>query len=111
MTNVEKASIILHQLGGNKFTALTGSKNFVALENGLRMKLTRNISGANMLEITIEPTDTYRLRFYKYIRARLDKKTLYITADKITEIKSYSDIYADQLQGIFTEVTGMDTHL
>ena len=64
-----------------------------------------------MLEIIIEPTDTYTLRFYRYTRGRLNRKTLSVTADKITEIKSYSDIYADQLQDIFTGVTGLDTHL
>jgi len=111
MTNVEKADIIIKQLGGSKFTAMTGSKNFIALENGVRMSLARNISGANMLEITIEPMDTYALRFYKYIRGQLNKKTLTFTADKVKEIKTYSGIYADRLQGIFTEVTGMDTHL
>ena len=39
MTDVEKANIILHQLGGNKFIAMTGSKDFIALENGLRIEI------------------------------------------------------------------------
>ena len=111
MTNVEKANIILSQLGGSKFTVMTGSKNFIALENGLRMKLARNISGANMLEITIDGSDTYSLRFYKHTPGRLNKKTLAYTAERIKEVKSCDDIYAEQLQSIFTSVTGLDTHL
>ena len=44
------AKEILNQLGGNKFIAMTGSKQFVAGENYLAMKLTRNGSGANYLK-------------------------------------------------------------
>ena len=36
------AQTIFEQLGGNKFVAMTGSKNFVASENFLRMNLTKN---------------------------------------------------------------------
>ena len=111
MTNVEKANIILGQLGGSKFISMTGSKNFIALKNGLRMKLIRNKSGANMLEIIIDPSDTYSLRFYRYTPGRLNKKTLAYTPDKITEIEKHSDVYDDQLQAFFTDVTGLDTHL
>lgn len=111
MTNTEKATIILNQLGGNKFTVMTGSKNYLAIENGLRMKLAKNDSGANMLEITVDWTDTYNMRFYKYTPGRLNKKTFAYTDDKITEIKEYSGAYWEQLQELFTGVTGFDTHL
>ena len=111
MTNLERATTIINQLGGNKFLAMTGSKDILALENGVRMKLQKNMSGANMLEIILDPLDTYNMRFYKYTPGRLNKKTWVYTDDKITEIEDLSGVYFDQLQGIFTNITGMDTHL
>lgn len=111
MAGIEIANTIIAQLGGSKFTAMTGSKNFAAIKNGVTMNLARNISGANRLEITLNAGDTYDMRFYRYTRGRMNLKTFTTSPDKIKEIKSYSDIYADQLQGIFTDVTGMDTHL
>jgi len=111
MTNVERATTIVNQLGGNKFLVMTGSKNILALENGVRMDLVTNISGANKLEITLDPLDTYSMRFYKYAPGRLNKKTFTYTDDKIVEIKEMSGVYFDQLQSIFTEVTRLHTKL
>lgn len=47
------AEQILLQLGGRKFVAMTGSKNFRADGNTLRMQLVKNQSGANFLHITL----------------------------------------------------------
>ena len=90
---------------------MTGSKNFLALESGVRMDLTTNMSGANKLEITLDGADLYNMRFYKYTPGRLNKKTFAYTDDKLTEIKKYNEIFAGQLQELFTVTTGFDTHL
>lgn len=111
MTNTEKATIIINQLGGNKFLAMTGSKNFLALENGVRMDLAKNESGANKLEITLDGLDLYNMRFFKFTPGRLNKKTFAYTDDKTTEIQEYNGVFNNQLQELFTGVTGMDTHL
>lgn len=42
MTNTMIAETILQQLGGNKFVVMTGAKNFVALENGIKFNIGRN---------------------------------------------------------------------
>ena len=47
--NTKVASEILNQLGGHKFTVITGSSKYVAGEKYLRMNLARNKSGANWL--------------------------------------------------------------
>jgi hypothetical protein len=111
MTDKEIATTILGQLGGNKFVTMTGSRDFLAIKNGLRMSLVRNISGANRLEITLNFLDTYDLRFYKYSPGRLNKKTFAYTDDKVTEIAALNEIYCDQLQDIFTSITELYTHL
>ena len=105
------AETILQQLGGNRFVAMTGAKNFVADGNTLRMSLPRNASKANRLYITLDASDTYTMRFFHYSPARLNRKTYTWSDDKVKEIKTLHDVYCDQLQEVFIAVTGMYTHL
>lgn len=105
------ADIILEQLGGNKFIVMTGSKNLVSDKNTLRMTLAKNMSKANRLEIILQPDDLYTMRFYRYIAPRMNSKTLTFSKEKITEVAKYEGVFFDKLQEIFTQVTGMNTHL
>lgn len=89
---------ILNQLGGNRFIAMTGSKNFVDLGNGLSMSLTRNKINAKWLNITLDENDTYTMEF--------------LTADKSLNIKTkakFENIYCDMLENIFSQTTGLFT--
>ncbi|EJX3082898.1 hypothetical protein OD099_004699 [Salmonella enterica] len=98
----EIAVEILNQLGGNKFIAMTGAKNFVWLEKGgLIFKLPSNFSrnGINLVRIKLEPSDTYNIEFLKSRGASLKS------------IASFEMIYCDQFQEIFIETTGLYTHL
>ena len=97
----EIALEILRQLGGNKFLAMTGARNLAYDEYSLQMQLPRNRSGAKYLKIELLASDTYRMTFRKQNKKNF---TFPIVAE-------YSDVYNDQLQDIFTEVTGFDTHL
>lgn len=103
--------IILNQLGGNKFVVMTGSKNFVADGNTLRMTLAKNGSKANRLYITLEADDTYTMHFFKYTAPRFNSKTYSFTDEKVTEVKTIKGVYCDQLQELFTEVTKLYTRL
>ena len=105
------ADIILEQLGGNRFVMMTGSKRFVSDKNTLRMTLARNISKANRLWITLDADDTYTMHCFKFTPGRLNKKTYEFSKDKKTTIYKESGIYCDQLQEIFTRVTGLYTRL
>lgn len=105
------ANTILEQLGGNKFIAMTGAKNFLSDGNTLRMTLPKNHSKANRLYITLDATDTYTMYFLKFTAGRLNKKNFTWIPDKQEDIKKISDVYGDMLQDIFTSVTGMCTHL
>jgi hypothetical protein len=105
------ANEILKQLGGNKFITMTGSKNFLAIENGISMKLTRNGSKANMLEIKLNGKDLYDVRFYRYSGGRMNMKTLAVSPVKFEDVEVINDVYFDQLQEIFTRVTGLYTRL
>ena len=58
------AATILQQIGGRRFVAMTGSRDFMDLGDGVRMNLSRNKTSANRLAITLDKeTDTYRMRF------------------------------------------------
>ena len=96
------ANAILEQLGGNKFIAMTGAKNFVSDGNTLRMTLPKNRSKANRLYVTLDAMDTYTMYFFKYTAGRLNRKTFAWTPDKQEDIKKISGVYADMLQDIFT---------
>ena len=103
------AEIILQQLGGRRFVAMTGSKNFFTNGNDLCMSLSKNSSKANRLQITLDPDDTYTMRFFRYTAPRLNKKTFEYSDEKITEINRFENVYCDQLQDLFTLETGLLT--
>ena len=114
MTNKEIATTILRQLGGHRFIAMTGAKDFLAIDNGLMFKVGRNASKANRVEITLNGLDLYDIRFFRLtggnFKVNHNKKTCEWVPVKETEVKQYNDMYCDQLQEIFTEVTGLYTH-
>ena len=85
------AKTILQQIGGRRFAAMTGSKDFIDMGNGLRMSLARNKTSANRLDI-------YRRTF--------SKKTFEC---KTKDIATHEGIYCDMLEEMFTMVTGLYT--
>lgn len=105
------ANEIYRQIGGNRFATMTGSKNFVADGNTLRMTLAKNGSKANRLYITLDGDDTYTMRFFRYTPSRLSTKTYTFTEEKVQEVKTITGVYFDELERNFTEVTKMYTRL
>ena len=97
---MEIAKEILRQLGGNRFTMMTGSKNYAADQNSLRMNLTRNKLKAKYLKITLTSMDDYTLEFFSMGK----------NFNKIVK-STINGVYCDQLQTIFTEQTGLYTKL
>lgn len=112
-TNSEIATIIYQQLGGGRFSAMTGIKppQMLAVEKGLRLKLPRNKSKANILVITLTPTDEYKIEFIKATAPKLDPKTGEMREGSQKVLETVDGVYAESLQGIFTDRTGYDTHL
>ena len=97
------AKTILEQLGGNRFIAMTGSKNFIALENGLLFQVG---SGAkcgdktvNRVRIILTPMDTYVV------------EVIYVRGVDFKVVEVVADVYCDNLQRVFTRLTGFHTRL
>lgn len=100
-TNIQIANTILDQLGGNKFIAMTGANNLVAINKGLQFKLPANFAKnkINCVQVILDPSDTYTMKFIQL--KKYDVKVL---------IK-IEGVFFDQLQEFFKEKTGLDTRL
>ena len=109
------AKQILSYLGGNKFVACTGCKDFMtnAEQDSLTMTIPRNGSKANRLEVKYDwGTDTFTMRFYRHSNGRFSQKKWLEgkeawTPPKDTELKTYDGVYCDMLRRIFENYTGM----
>ena len=108
-TNKEIAKEILAQLGGNKFIMMTGSKNFINIGNGLTMHLTRNKIGAKYLKIELTVFDTYTMIFST--SKKIMSKTIGIKVDTHVILQTIENVYCDDLQRHFTNITGLETSM
>lgn len=97
------AKTILEQLGGHRFISMTGARNLIARENGLSFRL----PGAggfckdniNYVEIVLTPMDVYAVGFFR------------IRGAKVVSVKKCDDVYAENLQEVFSDSTGLRTRL
>jgi hypothetical protein len=102
--NQEIARTIIDQLGGNRFVAMTGARNFIAGEAQLFFALPKFTGVAvNRVRITLMPSDTYRVEFYR--------ATTRNHAPVLENLTTASDVYAEDLQEVFSEHTGLLTRL
>lgn len=99
---METATTILQQLGGKGFTMMTGAKDFLALDSGLRFKIARNSAGVNTVTVEYDiASDTYNMVFEA---ASMSRKTLEVKRRLVNRIE---DVHCNELCDIFTRVTGM----
>lgn len=96
----ENAALIIKQLGGNKFIAMTGAKNFGFDKNSLTFKIGRNSGKCNHVRITINfGQDLYEMEF------------LSVRNYKVKVVKKFERVFADKLVEIFEQTTGLYTSL
>lgn len=100
MSDMTVPNTIFQQLGGRRFSTMTGAKNFVGSDNSLTFKLPASLTGGiTHARITLNDRDLYDMEF---IRA---------TVRGIKTISQSEDVYFDSLQDVFTRHTGMRTSL
>ena len=108
----EEATIIYAQLGGPRFWIMTGAhylsgaaRNDSNPNPWLRVSLypDKNKAGANRMKITLMPTDTYKVEFYH--QKLVDLEPI------ITKKQVFEMVYGEDLQRLFTNVTGLYTSL
>jgi len=93
----EISRIILNQIGHGALFML-GAKNHIIENNGTSFRV-RGSKIANHVTITLQPNDTYTVEFRK------------IHGIKCDLIKSFSDIYCDQLTSIIGRTLRLATSL
>lgn len=93
------AMIILEQMGGNKFLAMTGAKNICYDPISITFQLMRNAMRIKWVRIILDEDDTYIINFVTLV------KGVPVTKTRLT------GIYADNLQSVFTQHTGLCTSL
>lgn len=97
------ANEILRQLGGQRFTMMTGANNFTGSADTLTFKLPKSPKRIRAVRITLTPDDLYTVTFYKWTRRNgLADFTI------ATELAGVS---FDQLRAVFTSATGLETSL
>ena len=99
-TDMTVAKTILEQLGGNKFRVMTGAKHFGATEDSLSMRIGRNKTNANYMEVVLNSMDLYDITFAKVTKY-----------GEMKSVKTYDNVYNDMLVEIFESHTGMYTSL
>lgn len=98
---MQVAQTILQQLGGNRFIAMTGARDFVGLANGLQFSLPQRLctNKANKARVILAADDTYTLEFFS------------IRGVNVKAISEHAMVYADNLAALFTEQTGLAVRL
>jgi len=104
MADLQVANTILAQLGGKRFIAMTGARDFIGGDNYLMFSLPAGFAkdGINKIRITLDWTDTYIFEALKVFPG---------PELKFDTIQKLDYVYADDLEDIFTSLTGLDTHL
>lgn len=97
MTNLQVAETIREQIGGAKFAAMTGARNFTGTPNSLTFQIGRFAAlKVCYVSVTLEANDLYTMKFYN---------------SKAEVIAEREMINADALRTVFTSVTGLDTRI
>jgi hypothetical protein len=93
---------ILEQMGGFRFIKMVGAHNLTNRDKGTTLGFHfRMCRKANICLIHLNGMDLYDIEFHQYSKKNFTTK----------KKEEYNDIYAEDLQRIFTEYTGLDTHL
>lgn len=101
MTDMTVPTAILRQLGGNRFKTMTGASSFAGDETMLSFRLPARITKHRAwgMRIVLQPNDLYRLEL------------LTMKDFEVKTVDRRDDVFVEDLRGVFTEMTGLDTSL
>ena len=98
MTNTEKATTILDQLGGaGRLAAMIGARDLLALDGlgGVQFKIGRGAAKSiSCIRIEIDALDTYTVRFYAG------------RGLNVREVSNFPGMYAEDLRRLIEGETG-----
>lgn len=99
MSDLRIANTIAQQIGGKAFF-LMGTRQKIGTSNSLIFDI-RGSKKANKIEITLEPSDTYRIDFYK------NKRVKKFFPPESIRVHTSDDIYFDMLHEVIERNTGL----
>jgi phosphotransferase system IIB component len=99
------ADTILAQLGGQRFINMTGAKHFMSDDSHGRGSLTFKLP-VNMTRDRIT-----HVRIVLKVEDLYDVQALKVRGVNCTTVAERFQVMANRLQYVFTELTGLDTHL
>ena len=118
MDHMTVANTIRQQLGGNRFDCMTGARLHLAhpAENGNRGALSFHLprgakDGINYVKIILMGSDTYTVEFTKIGPRPSWKQRDAGREQKVTLVATVEDVYADKLESIVADRTGLATRL
>jgi hypothetical protein len=97
--NKRQGAEVIAQLGGSRFIAMTGAKDFFLGPKGMVFKIGRNSNGINYVRISLNFMDTYDIQFLQVRKFKEKVKS---------EAKG---VYADMIRDVFEQHTGLRTSL
>jgi hypothetical protein len=86
---------IAEQIGNKAFTMM-GASNLMIAENGLQWKIGRNPKGVTHITVTLDPTNTYTVKFQKVTRKY-----------NVIDIATFEDVYTYMLHTTIEQTTGL----
>ncbi len=100
-TDTTVADTIAQQMGGvRRIRTMLGATKVYAAGQALTIKWpNRQRSKGNKVVVTLMPSDTYQVQFFNSTMG----------SDKL--VKSYDDVYCDQLVSVFEKQTGWYLHI
>ena len=93
------ARAILAQLGGQRFAVMTGARQLLAIDSGLRFRIPAASDKINLVKVTLAADDTYTVEFYT------------VRGTSSRTVAAIDGLYADGLARVFTDRTGLHTGL
>lgn len=99
-TSLQIAETIRAQLGGQRFAAMVGARDFAGGSNWLQFKFYGKATNkANLARVTLETDDSYLVEFYR------------VRSFDANRVSLHRGVMFDQLQTLFTAQTGLLTSL
>ena len=95
------AQTILEQLGGRRFTVMTGARSLCSDARALSFRLSAAMTRhrATGMRIELNERDLYDISLFKVVKFEVE------TVDR------RNDVHAEDLRSVFTDMTGLDTSL
>lgn len=94
------STVLLQQLGGSRFKAMTGARDFVYDDEArtLTFRVMRNERKVTHVRITVEPSDTYRVEFLRVVTRG---------GYRVDTLRDDAGVFVDSLRHVFERGTGL----